>query len=226
LRDPLLTTHGKEQCHALREALPFHASVSLIMASPLKRAIQTAATVFAPTLASRQLPFMLIPLAQEVSQLQCYLGDDVATTKAGAPDLITDAAEGYDPVNLDVSLVQEDWNSKQGIYAATLPAVRRRAAALRNWLWKRPEEHIAVVSHGGFLHYLTEDWTGYDKARGELQNTGYQNCEYRRFQFSEDSTAESAHLVEIGNAREKQARPVGLDAHVVREIEEVEGKLE
>jgi uncharacterized protein involved in response to NO len=27
---------------------------------------------------------------------------------------------------------------------------------------------VVVVSHGGFLHALTEDWTGFNAAAGEL----------------------------------------------------------
>lgn len=46
--------------------------------------------------------------------------------------------------------------------------MRRRAAALRSWLWQRSEERIVLVSHGAFLHYLTEDWTGYVKAHGTV----------------------------------------------------------
>lgn len=48
------------------------------------------------------------------------------------------------------------------------------------------------------------------------------NCECRQYEFSKDSTQNNAHLVEIGGTREKIDRPVGLDAHVIHEIEEVE----
>lgn len=44
--------------------------------------------------------------------------------------------------------------------------MKRRAAAMRDWIYNRPEKHIALVTHGGFLHYLTEDWTGYVKGKG------------------------------------------------------------
>lgn len=37
---------------------------------------------------------------------------------------------------------------------------------MRNWIYNRPEKHIALVTHGAFLHYFTEDWTAYDKSRG------------------------------------------------------------
>lgn len=55
---------------------------------------------------------------------------------------------------------------QKGIYGSTLKDVRQRAAELRTWIYNRPEEHIALVTHGGFLHYLTEDWTGYVKGKG------------------------------------------------------------
>jgi len=58
--------------------------------------------------------------------------------------------------------------SQAGEYEASLEAVQKRAAALRVWLWKRPEEHIVLVTHGAFLHYLTEDWTGMFPPRGEF----------------------------------------------------------
>jgi hypothetical protein len=47
-----------------------------------------------------------------------------------------------------------------------LLAVHQRAAEMRNWIYNRPEKHIALVTHGGFLHYFTEDWTGYVKGKG------------------------------------------------------------
>ncbi|PYH88711.1 phosphoglycerate mutase-like protein [Aspergillus ellipticus CBS 707.79] len=167
LRDALLTDLGKEQCRNLRDTFPYHADVSLILASPLKRATQTAAYVFAPTLEQRQLPFLLVPLTQEISGLQCDFGHDEEVIKAEAPTLIAAAAPGYDTAQVDMDLVTGDWNSKKGIYAPTLSAVHQRAAEFRRWLYKRPEQHIALVSHGGFMHYLTEDWSTYDKSKGE-----------------------------------------------------------
>ena len=82
------------------------------MASPLKRTIQTATYGFAPTLEERQLPFVLVPKAQEISHLTCDLGHDQDVVKAEAPKLVAQGAPAYDQVNLDMSLVGEDWNSK------------------------------------------------------------------------------------------------------------------
>ncbi|KAF9893501.1 hypothetical protein FE257_010813 [Aspergillus nanangensis] len=222
LRDPLLTETGKSQCQALQEKSSFLQDVKVILASPLRRTIQTAAYVFAPELEKRQIPFILVPNAQEISGLTCDIGHDVEVTKSEARRLIV-AATGpsWDPANLDTTLIDESWNSKKGVYAPTLPAVQRRAAALREWIYNRPENHVALVTHGGFLHYFTEDWTGYEKARG----TGYQNCECRILEFVADSTEKGAHLRECGSVVEKQKRPAGLDSHVIRELEEVEGAV-
>jgi broad specificity phosphatase PhoE len=86
--------------------------VEVILASPLRRTIQTAAYVFAPELEERQLPVVLVPNAQEISHLNCDLGYEDTITKAEAPDLISQAAPSYDSKNLDMTLVDETWNSK------------------------------------------------------------------------------------------------------------------
>ena len=46
--------------------------------------------------------------------------------------------------------------------------MQKRAAKLRSWLFNRKEEVVVVVSHGCFLHALTEDWNGFNAAAGEL----------------------------------------------------------
>lgn len=190
----MLTATGKEQCLQLRDEFPFAKEVSAVFASPLQRTIQTAAWTFGPELQERQLPFVLVPNAQEISGFQCDFGWEESYVKSSAPNLIAEAAPGFDKSNIDTTLVDGSWNSKvskvlynhdsnvktlslthitleqKGIYAPTLPAVRRRAAELRRWLWSRPEEHIALVTHGGFLHYLMEDWTTYDKAHSKSMN--------------------------------------------------------
>ncbi|KAJ5398024.1 phosphoglycerate mutase family protein-like protein [Penicillium cosmopolitanum] len=166
LRDALLTEAGKAQCKDLQEHFLFMQDVQALIASPLRRAIQTAAFTFAPELEKRQLPIILAPDAQEISFLPCDLGHDADVIKMQAPDLIAKAVPSYNVLNLDTTLVDESWNSKKGIQAPNLNAVRSRAARLRNWIYNRPEKYLALVSHGGFLHYLMEDWTGYEEARG------------------------------------------------------------
>lgn len=56
--------------------------------------------------------------------------------------------------------------SQSGVYATDHVALTKRAALLRSWLYQRPEPAILFVTHGAFLHYLTEDWSGDDPERG------------------------------------------------------------
>lgn len=55
----------------------------------------------------------------------------------------------------DFALMSEDWNSKSGVYAPTIEALRARARALRLWLRSRSEEEIVVVGRGSFWHWTT-----------------------------------------------------------------------
>lgn len=90
--------------------------VQAVIASPLRRAIQTAAFVFAPELENRQLPIILAPDAQEISSLTCDLGYDADVTKAQAPDLIAKAVPLYNITNLDTTLIDGLWNSKVSFF--------------------------------------------------------------------------------------------------------------
>lgn len=65
-----------------------------------------------------------------------------------------------------MGLVHEGWNSKSGRWASNAPAIEKRAREARVWLRElgvRAEKegmqdvNIVVVTHGGFLHYFTDD---------------------------------------------------------------------
>lgn len=117
MRDALLTNLGRAQCKVLQEKFPFLQDVEVILASPLRRTIQTAAYTFAPELEKRQIPLVLVPKAQEISSLACDIGYDAEVTISEAPKLIADAAPSWDASNLDTTLVDESWNSKVSLLA-------------------------------------------------------------------------------------------------------------
>lgn len=96
-----------------------------------------------------------LPEAQETADVPCDTGSDVGPLKH--------EMEGK-PV--DLSRVMEGWNSKTGRWAPTAGALEKRAREARQWLKARPEKEIVLVTHGGFLHYFTEDWTDYNKTMG------------------------------------------------------------
>lgn len=114
LCDAHLTDTGKDQCRDLRDTFPYHDDVSLILASPLRRTIQTAAHAFHPGLEKRQIPFILVSKAQEISKQACDIGQDCDILKAEIPQLIASGAPAFDQVNLDTSLLEDGWNSKVG----------------------------------------------------------------------------------------------------------------
>jgi broad specificity phosphatase PhoE len=170
-RDPGLTPQGEKQCMALSAAFPFHGQISQVFASPLQRTIATAYLSFKPSLQNGQcIPQVLaLPDAQETSEYPCDTG-------SGPADLqrICDQA-GW---KVDLSLVQEGWNDKSwdGRWAPTARAIKARARDARRTikekiaeLQMRGEEspEVVLVSHGGFLHYFTEDWENSSVFSGE-----------------------------------------------------------
>ena len=206
LKDPSLTEKGKAQCKGLREA-HFHdqSRISLVTASPLIRTLQTAYITFGPALENQQCKpkILAIPDAQETSDDPCDTGSDVRTLQkfteeAGLP--------------VDLSLLPDDWNVKclKSRYSPHSDAIKERAKASRHFIRQTgrdlanagyPNAEIAFVTHGGFLHYFTNDWENADTKPG----TGWENCETRSYTFRHDFTRDDddfAELVETAQSRE------------------------
>ena len=78
----------------------------------------------------------------------------------------------------------EGWDSKSGKWADEAEVISARAGVARRWLAacvRDKQGDVAVVTHGTFLHYLTEDWEGVD----DLAGTGWRNTEVRSFVLQE-----------------------------------------
>ncbi|KAJ5784342.1 phosphoglycerate mutase family protein-like protein [Penicillium pulvis] len=88
---------------------------------------------------------VLVPKAQEISDLACDIGHDAEITISEAPKLISNAAPSWVVSELNTTLIDESWNSQKGLYASTMTAVQQRAAEMRNRIYQRPEKHIALV---------------------------------------------------------------------------------
>ncbi|OJD33384.1 phosphoglycerate mutase family protein [Diplodia corticola] len=216
LRDPHLTPLGHAQCAALRSEFADHDKISLIVASPLKRTIQTAAYCFGAALARPDVPFVLAPLAQEVAANPCDTGFPAEELKAALPGMVDADAVGFDVAEkADFGLVEEGWNSKSGIYTPSFPAVERRAAALRTWLRARQDETVVLVTHGAFLHYLIEDWADYDPKKG----TGFCNCEVRRYGFTGDGSLLALDGDASAPGYVKTARPDWVNRNVLSDVD-------
>lgn len=161
LRDPLLTDQGKQQCEELRKRFPYSADIELVVASPLRRTIYTALYAFRDVLAAKKLRIIALPELQETSSQPCDTGSSVE-----------DLAREFAAAPVDLSLVKDGWNSKTGRWAPDADVIEKRALNARRWLMSRDEKNIVVVSHGGFLHYFTEDWTGAHKFYGAFSCRG------------------------------------------------------
>ena len=142
--DPSLTTYGEEQCRHLAQTFPYHSEVGLIVASPLRRTICTAIHSF-PTELEQGMKVVALPEVQETSDLPCDTGSDLDVLR-----------EEFAQKPVELGLVKEGWDSKKGKWAATSNAIEARAREARVWLRDRTEDEIVVVTHGGFLHFLTE----------------------------------------------------------------------
>lgn len=211
LPDPRLTPLGEKQCEALRKAsFADQSKISLVAASPLCRTLHTAATVFSPAFASKGhcAPAILaLPDAQEISDDRCDTGSD--------PDVLRGiAAENGWPV--DFSLVHEGWNNKslKGRYSPHNDAIQARAHNARLLLRQKIRDlvsegdvdaQVVLITHGGFLHYFTDDWEDSYAYPG----TGWRNCETRSYTFEHDFKADAdteARLVETEESRLRRGK--------------------
>lgn len=107
---------------------------------------------------------------QETSDYPCDTGSDVDELRAEM---------NAENLPVDLCLVEEGWNIKtlDSKWAPTSEALNRRAAEARRYIRDKvlelqrsgeQEPEIVITSHGGFLHYFTEDWEDSKTYNGEF----------------------------------------------------------
>ncbi|KAH7029530.1 histidine phosphatase superfamily, partial [Microdochium trichocladiopsis] len=180
LRDPDLTPLGKEQCAELCKNFPDHDKITQLVASPMRRTLYTCLLSFAPVAESGRpgSKVIALPDVQEVSLYACDLGTDVDKLEAEFGDKV------------DFSCVPAGWNDKSPAskYYPTPQKLAARARDARLWLRDLASKlgddaQIVVVSHGGILHFITEEWDDIEPGRG----TGWFNTELRSYEFADPS---------------------------------------
>ncbi|KAF4979989.1 hypothetical protein FZEAL_3916 [Fusarium zealandicum] len=169
LPDPDLTPLGEEQCADLRARFPHHDKLTKLLASPMRRTVYTCLHAFGT---DALLPVTALPIFQEVSAQPCDVGSPVAKVQSEFKG------------RADYAGVEETWCDKGpgSQYEPTLQNLMARGKTARRTLREIAgdgDEHIVVVSHGGFLHFLTDDWHGVPDGRA----TGWSNCEFRSYRF-------------------------------------------
>lgn len=159
--DPYLTPLGHEQCAELCASFPYHDRITHLVASPLRRTLVTCHESFQPAVKAGKR-VIAQPLFQETSSHPCDTGSE--------PEVIRAEYGAW----ADFDLVEKGWNDKKSPgskWAPRVSSLEERAREARVWLRELARKsgadaEIAVVTHGGFLHFLTEDWDGMDLSRG------------------------------------------------------------
>ncbi|KAK7425843.1 hypothetical protein QQZ08_007692 [Neonectria magnoliae] len=212
LHDPDLTPIGEQQCANLRAAFPHHAKVTRLIASPMRRTVYTCLKAFGT---DALLPITALPEFQEISLQPCDIGSPV-------PKVAAEFAG-----KADYSGVEETWTEKgaESPYEPTLEKLLARGKKGRLTLREAAgngDDHIVVVTHGGFLHFMTDDWQGVD----EVHATGWTNCEYRSYQFvdptgkdeeaalretSESWSRRHGSLVQLTATEQRELRPLMIE---------------
>lgn len=227
MHDPELTPTGEQQCADLRASFPHHDKLKALIASPMTRTLNTAILSFGR---DDLYPIKAIDTLQELSDLP----SDTGSTPAQLREKFGTKA--------DVSQVREEWTQKMDgeLFEPTLDKIVERAKASRRAIREivsklGDDDHVAVVSHGGFLHWLTDEWQDipmpYRKWSLETMTcvfvlttmviaTNWKNCEYRSYQFVDlEGKDDDAHVAETKQSwRRRRGSEVMLTAEEQAEL--------
>lgn len=155
--DPPLTAFGKADCNERSiTAMSAERMLSLthIVASPMRRTLQTALLYFAPVLAARpDLKIIALPILKERGKSAASTGSDVDVLKkdfAGLP--------------IDFSFVHKGWEFENMEYlACQCDARAEKAREQLFWVgedkekWVGKGKYIAVVGHGGLFQHIVRN---------------------------------------------------------------------
>ncbi|TGJ83499.1 hypothetical protein E0Z10_g5256 [Xylaria hypoxylon] len=197
-RDPNLTSRGESQAFRLGRSYAFMGYVSHLVSSPMRRAVRTAIIAFEDVLLAGKR-VILLPDLQETGARPSDMGQP------------PDALEVAFRPQIDSSLLDRHWCYKgQGSkYTPDVALVEERAREARVFLRELAQSgpdnaHIVVVSHGGFLHFLTEDYSGLS----EQYFTAYGNTTMRSFRFVDlNGNDPDAKMVETNESCQKSGLP-------------------
>jgi len=137
IRDPDLTDRGREQCERLREDFPFQDKIDCILASPIRRTIQTALIGFQPAIEKRGLKLLLTPMAQETSDKPSDTGSEL------------DKLQKEYGNRIDARRMTSDWNTNKGQWHMDWVSIEKHAVELRQYISGLDCENVVLVAHGG-----------------------------------------------------------------------------
>lgn len=162
IHDPILTEEGQRQCAVLSKEFPYHDKVVRCFASPLIRALQTCILSFKQETRHAADPVIAIPSFQEASDLPCDTGSasEVIRRKFGKAVDVSRLGEGWNTPEATTS-----WQQKEDLLTAR--AKRARADLFDAIKDLVGDSHVVLVSHGAFLHFVTDDYSGIELGHGK-----------------------------------------------------------
>ncbi|TLD32555.1 putative phosphatase SPAC5H10.03 [Venturia nashicola] len=167
--DPDLTVTGVSQARTLGRSFPYLTTDSLIVASPLRRALNTALHAFGHHLSAANSQILALPELQELSQWPCDTGSSL-------PSLLTEFRDH--PV--DFEKVTFDWDSKDGYFSPSERRTLERMKNTRQWLYEQEAQNIVCIGHGHCLQLLVGEGS-YEQIRAGLCSPEWQNGEWRSY---------------------------------------------
>ncbi|KAI2467261.1 histidine phosphatase superfamily [Annulohypoxylon bovei var. microspora] len=181
ISDPYLTTVGLAQCALIQRS--FTSDIDIVIASPMKRAIQTAIFCFAPVLKSGTKRILLVPELQEAGSEACNVGSP-------PNDLVKEFGNVIDASRLG-KIWHRDGGGDSSLALASRSIVARKAIKdiISNYKTTAPNQkniNVVVVSHGRFIPYLTQDFVGPTAQMTSLLQM-WPNTGYRSYQFSSET---------------------------------------
>ncbi|GAA5947694.1 hypothetical protein JCM10213_002081, partial [Rhodosporidiobolus nylandii] len=197
LLDPELTSRGITQCTSIPSTYPtffssLNADNTVILASPLKRTIQTTLLGFSsllPSSTEKPVELRILPQLQECGPFPCDLGGPLPDTRERFPEPW-----------LDWSAVeaQPEWNQNTGEFEATEQKNVARARWVRRYLRDLDCEKVVVVSHHGLLRRIVKAPHAHDRKKSPVQ---WDNAALREYRFADPSgTDDEADLVRVNDS--------------------------
>lgn len=176
IRDPRLTPLGRSQAGSVKStstAILEGRELALVVASPMRRALETALLAFGDEAKgdqAKRLKFVAHPDAQEAGAHPSDTGSDAAELKAEFGDAV------------DLELCTAQWFTKTAPFDLRrgerdpigISDLRVRLDRLTQWLLARPEHTIALVAHHGvFAHLLGIELANCEVIEASLDNKGW-----------------------------------------------------
>ncbi|RYP70354.1 hypothetical protein DL769_004980 [Monosporascus sp. CRB-8-3] len=209
-RDPDLTEEGGQQCRGFAAEFPYMDKVTHLVASPMRRAINSTILAFAPV--STRQKIMLLPELTEAGSRVSSFGSDPS-------ELLREFGD-----KIDLDAVPKQWNrlDASSQFAYSLEKIEARTAAAREWLMELAlaageDSHIVVMTHGQTAHFVTDDFEGVRPPKYTCDWRG--NLEYRSYRFD----FASGKMVETPESRTRRGMPPAytLDEATKKEIKDV-----